>query len=59
MAIIKGREQEFLTIFKQQLVEQAKTNDLLALLIQALADDEAEQDPDALPLTYMDGSKVT
>lgn len=59
MAIIKGREQEFLTIFKQQLVEQAKTNDLLALLIQALADDEAEQDPDVLPLTYMDGSKVT
>lgn len=59
MAIIQGKEQQFLAIFQQQLVEQAKTNELLALLIQALAEEQAEQDPDALPTTYMDGSKVT
>lgn len=29
-----------------------------ALLIQALAEDQG-QDPDAQPLTYMDGSKVS
>lgn len=27
-----------------------------AMLIQALAEDQAEQDPDARPLTYMDGT---
>ena len=27
-----------------------------AMLIQALAEDQAEQDPDARPMTYMDGS---
>lgn len=30
-----------------------------ALLLQALAQEQADQDPDAKPLTYMDGSKVT
>ncbi|QQD28875.1 hypothetical protein ICJ33_06345 [Pseudomonas simiae] len=27
-----------------------------AMLIQALAEDQGEQDPDARPLTYMDGT---
>jgi len=37
------------------LDEQRKTNELLALLIQALAD---EADPDTTPTTYMDGTPV-
>ncbi|WP_252959062.1 hypothetical protein [Pseudomonas simiae] len=47
----------------QMLVEQRSQTELLkqisnqqALLIQALADEQAEQDPDAHPLTYMDGT---
>lgn len=38
------------------LEEQRKTNHLLLMLIQAMGEDE--QDPDAMPLTYMDGSPV-
>lgn len=47
----------------EMLAEMKKLTALLerlekhqALLIQALADDQAEQDPDARPLTYMDGT---
>jgi hypothetical protein len=47
----------------QMLVEQQRQSELLkqisnqqALLIQALAEEQAEQDPDAHPLTYMDGT---
>ncbi|WP_223511491.1 hypothetical protein [Pseudomonas sp. GL-B-19] len=47
----------------QMLTEQKKQTALLeqmvkqqGLLIQALAEDQTEQDPDAMPLTYMDGS---
>ena len=47
----------------QMLVEQRSQTELLkqisnqqALLIQALAEEQAEQDPDARPLTYMDGT---
>ncbi len=58
MAIIQGKEQQFLTVFKQQLAEQAKTNELLILLIQALATEQDDQDPDSLATTYMDGTPV-
>jgi len=29
------------------------------LLVELLADEQGEPGPDALPLTYMDGSRVT
>jgi hypothetical protein len=47
---------EMLAEMKKQtaLLERMETHQ--ALLIQALAEDQAEQDPDARPLTYMDGS---
>ncbi|MCY1375551.1 hypothetical protein D9M69_629750 [compost metagenome] len=38
------------------VVEQQKTNSLLAALVEALA--EEGQDPDAPPARYLDGSKV-
>jgi predicted lactoylglutathione lyase len=57
MKVIVGREQEFLSIFKQQLQEQTKTNELLTALIQAL-NEEPVDDDDAEPLTYMDGTPV-
>lgn len=48
------------------LDEQKKQTSLLEqiakqqiLMIEVLADEQGEQDPDALPTTYMDGSKVT
>lgn len=48
------------------LAEQKKQTALLEkiakqqiLMIEVLADEQGEQDPDSLPLTYMDGSKVT
>ena len=47
------------------LAEQKKQTALLEqiakqqiLMIEVLADEQGEQDPDALPLTYMDGSRV-
>lgn len=55
MELLQQNWQQFLTLFNQQLAEQAKTNEMLSSLIQALAEDEPE-DPDAQPLTYMDGS---
>lgn len=47
---------EMLAEMKKQtaLLERMETHQ--ALLIQALAEDQAEQDPDARPLTYMDGT---
>lgn len=48
------------------LAEQKKQTALLEqiakqqiLMIEVLADEQGEQDPDVLPMTYMDGSKVT
>lgn len=40
----------------QMLEEQRKTNELLALLIQTLADEQ--EDGEQEPATYMDGSPV-
>ncbi|WP_433588229.1 hypothetical protein [Pseudomonas koreensis] len=57
MKVIAGREQEFLSIFKQQLQEQMKTNELLTALIQSLSDEQVDDD-DAEPLTYMDGTPI-
>ena len=52
-------------LLAQVLAEQKKQTAILeqmasqqSLLIQALAEDQDEQDPDALPTTYMDGSPV-
>jgi len=57
MAIIQQNQQAFLSIFKQMLAEQAKTNELLASFLQALADDQGDEpDPDAEPRTYLDGT---
>ena len=51
------------TWMDQMLVEQQRQSELLkqicnqqALLIQALAEEQAEQDPESRPLTYMDGT---
>ena len=41
----------------QLLEEQRKTNQLLLMLIEAMGQEEA--DPDAMPVTYMDGTKVS
>ncbi|ANF84632.1 hypothetical protein A7J50_1193 [Pseudomonas antarctica] len=43
-------EQKKQTAILERMAEQQ------SLLIQALADDQVEQDPDAPPLTYMDGT---
>lgn len=43
-------EQKKQTAILQRMAEQQ------GLLIQALGEDQAEQDPDALPTTYMDGT---
>jgi len=57
MAIIQQNQKAFLSIFKQMLAEQAKTNELLASFLQALADDQGDgPDPDAEPRTYLDGT---
>ena len=56
-----------LTQFLQaSLEEQKKQTALLEqiakqqiLMIEVLADEQGDQDPDAMPMTYMDGSKVT
>lgn len=41
---------------EEMLIEQRKTNELLVMLIDALA--ESEGDEDAEPMTYMDGTSV-
>ncbi|WP_448176614.1 hypothetical protein [Pseudomonas putida] len=57
MAMIQQNQQEFLSIFNRILAEQAKTNELLAGFLQALADDQGDEpDPDAEPRTYLDGT---
>ena len=50
---------ELLTEQKKQtsLLEQIARQQIL--MIEVLADEQGEQDPDAMPMTYMDGSKVT
>lgn len=45
-------EQKKQTVILEQIAKQQ------ILLIQALADEQGDEDPDALPATYMDGSKV-
>ncbi|AKS09040.1 hypothetical protein [Pseudomonas trivialis] len=47
---------EMLAEMKKQtaLLEQMEANQ--SMLIQALAQDQAEQDPEAPPMTYMDGT---
>lgn len=54
--LISNNMEEFKSIFHQILKEQSKTNDLLAMLIDAMSNEEEDQD--AQPLTYMDGSYV-
>ena len=57
IAMIQANQQAFLSIFKQMLAEQAKTNELLAGFLQALAEDQGDEpDPDAEPRTYLDGT---
>lgn len=57
VAMIQQNQQTFLSIFKQILAEQAKTNELLASFLQALAEDQGDEpDPDAEPRTYLDGT---
>lgn len=43
-------------ILRDLLDEQRKTNQLLQLLIQALAEDG--EDPDAMPASYLSGEPV-
>lgn len=57
MAMIQKDEQAFLSIFKQILAEQAKTNELLAGFLQALAEDQGV-DPDAPTRVYLSGAPV-
>lgn len=60
MQLILKNQQQFLTIFQQQLAavikEQAKTNSLLLALIEAMGEGEAEDDSG--PGTYLDGSPM-
>ncbi|HDS0941444.1 TPA: hypothetical protein QDZ12_004767 [Pseudomonas putida] len=55
--MIQKNEQAFLSIFKQILAEQAKTNELLAGFLQALAEDQGLE-PDAAPQVYLSGAPV-
>ncbi|WP_330508104.1 hypothetical protein V1687_16055 [Pseudomonas putida] len=57
MAMIQENEQAFLSIFKQILAEQAKTNELLASFLQALAEDQGLE-PDTAPIAYLSGAPV-
>ena len=45
------------SLLRQMLEEQRRTNALLAMLIDAMG--ESEADPDAPPATYMDGTPVS
>ncbi|HCF7133052.1 TPA: hypothetical protein ACGW39_004283 [Pseudomonas aeruginosa] len=49
-------EEEVRVILRDLLVEQRLTNQLLNLLIQALAEDG--EDPDAMPTSYLDGTPI-
>ncbi|MFJ2981204.1 MULTISPECIES: hypothetical protein [unclassified Pseudomonas] len=57
LEMIQQNQQAFLSIFKQILAEQAKTNELLASFLQALADDQG-LDTDAAPQVYLSGAPV-
>lgn len=48
--------EEVLVILHNLLEEQRTTNQLLHLLIQALAEDG--EDPDAVPTSYLDGTPI-
>ena len=48
-----GERMDLLPTLTLMLEEQRKTNQLLLLLIDAMSEDD---DPDAEPLTYMDGT---
>lgn len=48
--------EEIRIILRDLLDEQRKTNQLLLLLIQALAEDG--EDPDAMPTSYLDGTPI-
>ncbi|MDI4064597.1 hypothetical protein QK416_11280 [Pseudomonas aeruginosa] len=49
-------EDEVRIILRDLLDEQRKTNQLLHLLIQALAEDG--EDTDAMPTSYLDGTPI-
>ncbi|EPM7289835.1 hypothetical protein ACTPT8_006222, partial [Pseudomonas aeruginosa] len=49
-------EEEVRVILRALLVEQRLTNQLLNLLIQALAEDG--EDPEAMPTSYLDGTPI-
>jgi len=53
--------EELLNKILQQQIEQTehqrKNNELLLMLVEAMAE-EAEEDPDAEPMRYMDGTPV-
>lgn len=49
-------EDEVRIILRDLLDEQRLTNQLLNLLIQALAEDG--EDPDAMPTSYLDGTPI-
>lgn len=53
------------SLLEQMLAEQVKQTELLqqiarnqVVLIQALAEEQVDQDPDAQPMTYMDGTPI-
>lgn len=46
-------EQKKQTVLLEQIAKQQ------ILMIEVLADEQGEDDPDAAPTTYMDGSRVT
>lgn len=51
-------EQSLAPLLEALIAEQRETNHLLAILIEALADDVAVADEE-VQLTYMDGTEVT
>lgn len=50
---------EMLSELKKQTAILQRMESKQDLLIQALAEEQAEHNPDAQPMTYMDGSAVT
>lgn len=58
LSCLEGLLTQVLAEQKQQTAILERMAEQQSLLIQALAEDQIEQDPDAMPLTYMDGSPV-
>ncbi len=46
------------SLLAQMLAEQKKTNELLVMLIEAMAEDGMDEDGESEPSMYMDGTPI-